>query len=126
MSLHVTNGDNCLIIDKSKAKAARVAILQVLEPECVELVKTDEDEATEEFCIALSRDNGIADIWPVGEHGASLDSRILKILRLCERGSFISFYDEDENLNVNYAKQSVGMVRERCECAYFEEDECDE
>ena len=33
---------------------------------------------------------------------------------------------EDEGVSIRYAKQSVGMIRERCECAYFEEEDCDE
>lgn len=123
MSIYVTDGDCALIMRRDKAKETKVAILQILGDEPVKLVKIGENEKDVQYSIELLEDGFAPCIWPAGDRNVSLDRQICKILALCEQGSFISFYEQEENLCVQYAKQPVGLVRERCEYWYFDDGE---
>ena len=126
MSIYVSNSECRLLVAKENAAHVKANILEILDDEAVKLVKTGEDDETEQLSIEIYYEGAALSTWPDGDRNASLDRQIGKILRLCELGSCISFDDEDEGVSIRYAKQSVGMIRERCECAYFEEEDCDE
>lgn len=126
MGIYVSNAECRLLVAKENAAHVKTNILGILDDEVVKLVKTGENDETECLSIEIYYKGAELSTWPDGDRNASLDRQISKILRLCELGSYISFDDEDEGVSIRYAKQSVGMIRERCECAYFEEEYCDE